>query len=349
MVKKSSKIGSKSNHHLLEMKNILNRLINHELLSKAEAKEILVNISKGSYNPSQIASFLTVYMMRHITVDELAGFREALLELCIAIDFTAYNTIDLCGTGGDGKDTFNISTLASFVTAGAGIKVAKHGNYGVSSISGSSNVMESLGIKFSNDQSFLERCLNEAGISILHAPLFHPAMKNVAPIRKELAVKTFFNMLGPMVNPSFPINQLVGVFSLELARMYSYLYQDTTTNFTILHSLDGYDEISLTGSTKTISNKSERMLKPEDFGVSRLSASEIHGGNSIEDAARLFLEIISGKGTQAQNNVVCANAGMAIATVNGLSPLQGFEMAQESLLSGRGLTALKKLQQISAL
>lgn len=201
------------------MKNILNRLINHEVLSKIEAKEVLVNISNGNYNPSQIASFLTVFMMRNITIEELAGFREALLELCIPIDFSAYNTIDLCGTGGDGKDTFNISTLASFVTAGTGIKVAKHGNYGVSSISGSSNVMKKLGVKFSNDSNFLEKCIDQAGISILHAPLFHPAMKNVAPIRKELAVKTFFNMLGPMVNPSFPKNQLVGVFNLELARM----------------------------------------------------------------------------------------------------------------------------------
>ena len=225
------------------MKNILNRLINHETLSKLEAKNIVINISNGIYNPSQISSFLTVYMMRSINIEELAGFREALLELCIPIDFSAYNTIDLCGTGGDGKDTFNISTLASFVTAGAGIKVAKHGNYGVSSISGSSNVMENLGVKFSNDKSFLEKCIDQAGICVLHAPLFHPAMKNVAPIRKELAVKTFFNMLGPMVNPSFPKNQIVGVFNLELARMYTYLYQDTDINFTILHSLDGYDEI----------------------------------------------------------------------------------------------------------
>lgn len=329
------------------MKNMLNRLINHELLSKEEAKTLLVNISAGNYNPSQIACFLTVYMMRNITIEELAGFREALLELCIPINLSAYNTIDLCGTGGDGKDTFNISTLASFVTAGAGIKVAKHGNYGISSISGSSNVMETLGVRFSNDNSFLEKCIDQAGICILHAPLFHPAMKNVAPIRKELAVKTFFNMLGPMVNPSFPKNQLVGVFNLELARMYSYLYQNTETNFTILHSLDGYDEISLTGNTKTISNKMEGMLQPEDFGVTQLSAVDIQGGNSIESSAQMFLDIISGKGTEAQNNVVCANAGMAIATVNNLSPKQGFDIAKESLLSAKAFASLKKLQQLS--
>ncbi|MET0759980.1 MAG: anthranilate phosphoribosyltransferase [Flavobacterium sp.] len=329
------------------MKNIINRLIHHETLSKDEAKNVLVNISNGSYNPSQIASFLTVYMMRSITIEEFAGFREALLELCISIDLSAYNTIDLCGTGGDGKDTFNISTLASFVTAGAGIKVSKHGNYGVSSISGSSNVMESLGIKFSNDNEFLEKCIDQAGICVLHAPLFHPAMKNVAPIRKELAVKTFFNMLGPMVNPSFPKNQLVGVFSLELARMYAYLYQNTDTNFTILHSLDGYDEISLTGSTKTISNKMEGMLKPEDFGTTLLQQTEIQGGTTFEESAQMFLNIISGKGTQAQNNVVCANAGMAIATVNHLTPKQGFELAKESLNNGKALESLKKLQQLS--
>lgn len=329
------------------MKNILNRLINHEVLSKLEAKEVLVNISNGSYNTSQIASFLTVYMMRNITIEELAGFREALLELCIPVDLSNYNTIDLCGTGGDGKNTFNISTLASFVAAGAGIKVAKHGNYGVSSISGSSNVMEILGVKFSNDNAYLEKCIDQAGICILHAPLFHPAMKNVGLIRKELAVKTFFNMLGPMVNPSFPQNQLVGVFNLELARMYSYLYQNTATNFTILHSLDGYDEISLTGNTKTITNAMEGMLKPEDFGVSILTQKEIQGGNTIEKSSKLFMTIIAGKGTDAQNNVVCANAGMAIATVNSISPIQGFEIAKESLFSGKALLTLNKLQQIS--
>ncbi|RTZ01883.1 anthranilate phosphoribosyltransferase [Flavobacterium sp. RSP49] len=329
------------------MKNILNRLINHEILSQEEAKNVLVNISNGSYNSSQIAAFLTVYMMRSISIEELAGFREALLELCIRVDLSAYDTIDLCGTGGDGKDTFNISTLASFVAAGAGIKVAKHGNYGVSSISGSSNVMEKLGIKFSNDSDFLEKSIDKAGICILHAPLFHPAMKNVGPIRKELGVKTFFNMLGPMVNPSFPKNQLVGVFNLEMARMYAYLYQNTDVNFTILHSLDGYDEVSLTGPTKTITSSMEGMINPEDFGVHLLLQSEIEGGKTIEQSAQMFTDIISGKGTEAQNNVICANAAMAIATVTKCSPLEGFQIAKESLLSGKGLVALKKLKDLS--
>jgi anthranilate phosphoribosyltransferase len=329
------------------MKNILNRLINHETLSKEEAKSVLINISNGSYNPSQIASFLTVYMMRGININELSGFREALLELCIRIDLSAYNSIDLCGTGGDGKDTFNISTLCSFVTAGAGIKVAKHGNYGVSSISGSSNVMENLGVKFSNNAQFLETCIDQAGICILHAPLFHPAMKNVAPIRKELAVKTFFNMLGPMVNPSFPKHQLVGVFNLELARMYAYLYQNTTTNFTILHSLDGYDEISLTGSTKVISKKQEMIINPEDFNVSKLNPIDIQGGTTIKQSTAMFVDILSGKGTASQNNVVCANAAMAISTVNNTTLIESFEIAKESLISGKGLERLKKLQELS--
>jgi anthranilate phosphoribosyltransferase len=331
----------------IKMKNILNRLINHEILSKEEAKNVLVNISNGSYNPSQISAFLTVYMMRSISIEELAGFREALLELCIRVDLSAYNTIDLCGTGGDGKDTFNISTLASFVAAGAGIKVAKHGNYGVSSISGSSNVMEKLGVKFSNDNDFIEKCVDKAGIAILHAPLFHPAMKNVGPIRKELSVKTFFNMLGPMVNPSFPQNQLVGVFNLELARMYGYLYQNTPVNFTILHSLDGYDEVSLTGPTKIITSSMEGILNPSDFGVRLLAQSEIEGGKTIEESAEMFTNIISGKGNEAQNNVVCANAGIAIATVTKCTPLEGFELAKESLISGKGLLTLKTLQELS--
>ncbi|WP_367770946.1 anthranilate phosphoribosyltransferase [Flavobacterium sp. WC2421] len=329
------------------MKNILNRLINHEMLSKEEAKNVLINISNGSYNPSQISAFLTVYMMRSISIEELAGFREALLELCIRVDLASYNAIDLCGTGGDGKDTFNISTLASFIAAGAGIKVAKHGNYGVSSISGSSNVMEKLGIKFSNENDFLERSIDKAGICILHAPLFHPAMKNVGPIRKELAVKTFFNMLGPMVNPSFPKNQLVGVFNLELARMYAYLYQNTDVNFTILHSLDGYDEVSLTSPTKIITSSMEGMLSHESFGVRLLSQSEIEGGKTIDESAQMFTDILSGKGNEAQNNVVCANAAMAIATVTKCTPLEGFGQAKESLLSGKGLKALKTLQELS--
>ena len=329
------------------MKAILNRLIQHQQLSKEEARQMIINIADGQYNTSQIASFLTVYMMRSISLEELEGFREALLELCIAINLSEFDTIDLCGTGGDGKDTFNISTLSSFVTAGAGIKVTKHGNYGVSSGCGSSNVLEALGIKFSNDQDFLKRCVDQAGICILHAPLFHPAMKNVAPVRRELGVKTFFNMLGPLVNPAFPKNQLTGVFNLELARLYHYLFQKTDINFTILYALDGYDEISLTSPSKAFSKSSERVLTPQDFGVLPLEASQIAGGNNVDSSAKIFMNVIQNKGTQAQQEVVCANAGMAIATSLDLSPIEGFEKAKESLLSGKAFETLTKLQNLS--
>jgi anthranilate phosphoribosyltransferase len=329
------------------MKALLNRLINQESISSEEAKNVLVNISEGQYNQSQIASFLTVYMMRSITLEELRGFRDALLELCIPVDLEDYNTIDLCGTGGDGKDTFNISTLSSFVTAGAGINVTKHGNYGVSSACGSSNVMEFMGIKFTNDIDFLKRSIDQSGICVLHAPLFHPAMKNVAPIRKELGVKTFFNMLGPMVNPAFPKNQMVGVFNLELLRLYGYLYQETDKNYAVVHALDGYDEISLTGKTKVISNATETLFEPSDLGVSQIEQSEIFGGHTVKDAAKLFTKIIDGKGTEAQNNVVFANAGLAIATAKQIPHKAGFELAKESLLSGNAKQSLNKLIELS--
>ncbi|MEK9602890.1 MAG: anthranilate phosphoribosyltransferase [Flavobacteriaceae bacterium] len=330
------------------MKDILNRLTQHHNLELKEAENILIGIAEGKYNPSQVASFLTIFMMRSITLEELEGFRKALLQLCIAIDLSEFSPIDLCGTGGDGKDTFNISTLASFVTAGAGVKVAKHGNYGVSSGCGSSNVLEALGIKFSNDVDFLKRCIDQAGICNLHAPLFHPAMKNVAPIRKALGVKTFFNMLGPLVNPAFPKHQLTGVFNLELARLYGYLFQKTDQNFTILHALDGYDEISLTGPAKAIRNNGESLINPQDFGVSTLTAKQISGGNSIPSSAAIFTTVLDGKGTEAQNHVVCANAAMAIATATDCTPKEGFIKALESLLSGRAAKSFKTLQKISA-
>lgn len=329
------------------MKEILNRLINQEKITKEEAKNVLVNISNGKYNNSQIASFLTVYMMRSISVDELDGFREALLELCMPIDLSDFNTIDLCGTGGDGKDTFNISTLSSFVTAGAGVKVAKHGNYGVSSSCGSSNVLEFLGLNFTNDESVLKKTIDEAGICVLHAPLFHPAMKNVAPIRRELGVKTFFNMLGPMVNPSFPQNQMVGVFSLELARLYGYLYQNTDKNYAILHDLAGYDEISLTGNTKIMTNKEDKIFTPAELQIKTLSQEEIKGGLTVKDSAKVFTNILNGNGTEAQNNVVCANAGLAIATVNKISHQEGFALAEKSLKDKKALKSFTRLIELS--
>ena len=330
------------------MKEILNRLTQHETLQKEEASSILFQIAKGAYNPSQIASFLTVFMMRSISLEELEGFREALLELCVAIDLSEFTPIDLCGTGGDGKDTFNISTLSSFITAGAGVKVAKHGNYGISSGCGSSNVLEHLGIKFSNKEDFLRRCIDQAGICVLHAPLFHPAMKNVAPIRRELGVKTFFNMLGPLVNPAFPKNQLTGVFNLELARLYGYLFQKTDQNFTILYALDGYDEISLTGPARAIRKSGESTINPQDFGVEPLSEKQITGGDTVSSSAAIFMSVLDGKGTTAQNNVVSANAAMAIATATDCTPIEGFEKAKISLMSGKAYQAFKTLQKLSA-
>jgi anthranilate phosphoribosyltransferase len=330
------------------MKTVLNRLTQHHTLDSEEAENILTGIAEGQYNPSQVAAFLTVFMMRSITLEELKGFRKALQKLCLAIDLSEFSPIDLCGTGGDGKDTFNISTLASFVTAGAGIKVAKHGNYGVSSGCGSSNVLEHLGIKFSNDSDFLKRCIDQAGICNLHAPLFHPAMKKVAPIRRELGVKTFFNMLGPLVNPAFPKHQLTGVFNLELARLYGYLFQKTDQNFTILYALDGYDEISLTGPAKAIRNQGEQLITAQDFGVAPLSEKQICGGDSIPSSAAIFTAVLDGKGTEAQNNVVCANAAMAIATATDCTPRQGFEKATAALQSGKAAKAFKTLQKLSA-
>jgi anthranilate phosphoribosyltransferase len=329
------------------MKDILNRLINQETLTTEEAKQVIVNISNNMYNPSQITCFLSVYMMRSITIEELRGFRDALLELCVPINLSGYNAIDIVGTGGDGKNTFNISTLSAFITAGAGVHVSKHGNYGVSSTSGSSNVMESLGVKFSNDEGFLKKCLDQAGICILHAPLFHPAMKNVAPIRRELGVKTFFNILGPLVNPSFPKNHVLGVFNLEVLRLYSFLHQNSGHNYNIVYALDGYDEISLTGKAKIVSNHSEKLFSPEDLGVSQIKQEAIFGGDTVNDAAKIFVDIINGKGTDAQNNVVCANAGLAIATSNKLTHKEGFEIAKESLFSGKAKQSLDTLIELS--
>ena len=330
------------------MKKIINKLINYDYLTKEESFKIIINIANGKYNNSQIASFLTIFMMRNVTLEEIEGFRSALLELCISVNLSEFDAIDLCGTGGDGKNTFNISTLSSFVTAGAGIKVSKHGNYGVSSGCGSSNVLEELGVRFSNDEGFLKNCIEKAGICILHAPLFHPAMKKVGPVLKELGVKTFFNMLGPLVNPSFPKNQLTGVFNLELGRLYNYLFQKTNKNYTILYSLDGYDEISLTGITKAYTQKKEIMLSPDSFKVSKVEFNQIQGGEDIISSVKIFMNVIQNKGTEAQQNVVCANAGMAISTALGLEPIDGFMRAKESLQSGNALESLKVLQKLSS-
>ena len=325
------------------MKHILNELMDHRSLSKETARQVLVELTSGKYNLCQTTAFMTVYMMRSITVDELQGFRDAMLELCIPVRFDQ-PVMDVCGTGGDGKNTFNMSTLSSFVVAAAGQPVAKHGNYGVSSACGSSNLLEYFGYKFTNDIDELKRSLDRANICFMHAPLFHPAMKNVAPIRKELGVKTFFNMLGPMVNPSFPKRQLVGVFSLELARQYGYLYQNTDKDFVILHSLEGYDEVSLTGPFKFFFNDGERIAEPRELGLPDLKYDDIKGGNTVEESAKVFINVLEGKGTKAQNSAVIANAGMAIFAGHQSEGIKkAVDRAREALESGKALTAFKKL------
>jgi anthranilate phosphoribosyltransferase len=326
------------------MKKILNHLFEHKTFSREESKQILTDIALGKYNASQMAAFMTAYCMRSITVNELEGFRDAMLELCLPADVGTNELIDLCGTGGDGKDTFNISTLASFVVAGAGYKVAKHGNYGVSSGCGSSNVMEYLGYQFTNDIDKLKSSVEKANICFLHAPLFHPAMKTVAPIRRELGVKTFFNMLGPLVNPAKPKNQLVGVFNLELARVYAYLYQKSTTKYTIVNALDGYDEVSLTGDFKTFSIAGEKINSIEALGFEKLQASEIAGGETVADSAAIFSKVLGGEGTSAQNNVVLCNAALAIQTITpGKTFADSYYEAEQSLLSKRAQDSFKQL------
>ena len=326
------------------MKQILNHLFENKTFSRAEAQKILTSIALGEFNTSQIAAFITAYGMRNITVEELQGFRDAMLDLCLKIDLSNYELVDLCGTGGDGKDTFNISTLASFVVAGAGHKVAKHGNYGVSSGCGSSNVMEYLGYTFTNDESKLKRSLDEAGICFLHAPLFHAAMKTVAPIRKELGVKTFFNMLGPMVNPARPQYQMVGVFSLELARLYAYLYQKADIKYTIVHALEGYDEISLTCDFKTFSPEGEHIHSLSQLGFDKIDPVKIGGGSNVQESAAIFRAVLDGEGSTEQNNVVLCNAAVAIRTIKPESSFSDcFYEAEESLNSGRALTSFKRL------
>lgn len=340
----SQKLQAKSK----SMKAILNRLYNHERLTKEEAKQILMEISQEKFNEAHLASFMTVFMMRPITVDELAGFRLALIELALKIDLSEFNTIDIVGTGGDGKNTFNISTLTSFVVAGTGQKVAKHGNYSVSSQSGSSDMLEKFGYTFTNDEATLKRQLDKANICFLHAPKFHPAMKAVGPVRQKLQLKTFFNMLGPLVNPSSPKNHFLGTFNLEIARLYHYILQEENVNYSVIHALDGYDEISLTGAFKRFTKNGETIVNPEDLHISLVKKEEIFGGNSVDDAAKIFENIINGKGTKAQNDVVLTNVAFALMTCDDQKDFDtAFEEAKDSLFGLRAKKALEILIQNS--
>lgn len=329
------------------MKELLQQLFEHKTISREQAKAVMLNIAKGVYNESELAAFMTVYLMRSITIDELQGFRDGLLELAVPMDLNGHKVMDIVGTGGDGKNTFNISTLACFIVAGAGQKVAKHGNYAASSVTGASNVMEHLGYRFKNEGDLLKKELEEAGFTFLHAPLFHPALKNVVGIRKNLGMRTFFNMLGPMVNPAKPEFQLVGVYNLEMARIYNYLLQQEGKPFTIIHGLDGYDEISLTNDTKVITNKGEEVLSPEYLGKRTVSATDIEGGHSATDAAKIFIKIIRGDGTWAQNAVVLANAAMALQCTGRYSNYEAaYNAAIESLESGKAYQSFQKLIEL---
>ena len=326
------------------MKKLLQYLFEHKTLTREQAKEVLVQISQGAYNEHEVTSFVTVYLMRSITIEELMGFRDALLSLAVKVDLGVDNAIDIVGTGGDGKDTFNISTLACFIVAGAGQPVVKHGNYGASSVSGSSNVMEQLGYTFKNDQAQLSKEVKEAGICFLHAPLFHPALKTVGPIRRNIGVRTFFNMLGPIVNPAQPKYQLIGVYNLEMARIYNYVLQSLGKEFTLINSLDGYDEISLTTDTKIVTNKGEFTMTPYQLGKKRVMAQDLSGGATVEEAATIFKNIIQGKGTWSQNAVVLANAAMALDLTGKYENYeQAYQAAVTSLESGAAYNCLQKL------
>ena len=329
------------------MKNILNKLFAQETLNRDEAKAVLTEIASGEHNNSLIASFLTVFMMRSITAEELGGFREAMLGLCVSVDLDGYEAMDMCGTGGDGKDTFNISTLASFVVAGAGQNVAKHGNVGVSSSCGSSNLLEHLGYQFTNDQARLRKEIEEVGICYLHAPLFHPAMKNVGPVRKELGMKTFFNMLGPLVNQSRPKRQLAGVYNTEVQSLYQAVFQEARMDFSVVHAVDGYDEISLTGDFIVAGSEGVKIYNPEELGLKKLSAESLKAGETVKESAKIFMNVLNGESTEAQTQVTLANAGLGLFSAKkSISFEEGIAMAKESLESGRALESLNKFLTI---
>ena len=330
------------------MKTILTRLFNHEELTVEESKQILLNISREMYSEAQIAALLTVFQMRSITVDELAGFREALMETRIPIDFAPYRPIDIVGTGGDGKNTFNISTCASFVVAGAGYKVAKHGNYGATSVSGASNVIEQHGVRFTNNPDILKRSMEECNIAYLHAQLFNPAMKFVGPVRKALGVRTLFNLLGPLVNPCQPAYQLLGVADLAQMRLYTNVFYRLGIDFAVVNSLDNYDEISLTDEFKVMTRHYERIYRPQTLGFSAVHPEELSGGACKEDAARIFDNILNNRAEAAQTQCVIVNAAFAIQVMEPEKKIEEcIAIARETLESGRALKTLKKFIEIN--
>jgi anthranilate phosphoribosyltransferase len=330
------------------MKKILEQLIQHQPLSQEQAYVAMKTIGEGTVPPAQMATFMASYLMRGISISEVKGFREALLDMCIKIDLNDFDTIDIVGTGGDGKNTFNISTLSCFVVAGTGIKVAKHGNYGVSSNCGSSNVLESLGYVFTNDVSKIKKQIDVAGFSMLHAPLFHPALKHVAPVRRELGMKTIFNLLGPLVNPSLPKYHALGTYNIDLQRLYAYVHQQLNTKYSIVHAMDGYDEVSLTGTFKLFTNQVERIYQPKDLNMPILTEIELSGGETVEDSAKIFMNVLSNNCTNAQKNVVIANAAVALNCVHqSKTLLECADIAKESLESGKAMNVFKKAIELS--
>lgn len=331
------------------MKELLYKMFTHQNLSREEAKQVLLNISDGKYNDCQLSAFMTVFLMRSITTDELAGFREAILERRLEIDLEEREAIDIVGTGGDGKNTFNISTAACFVVAGAGYKVIKHGNYGASSVSGASNVLEQHGVKFKADQSALQRSLEKSNMAYLHAPFFSPALKSVGVVRHALGVRTFFNMLGPLVNPVMPHNQLLGVYHLKLVRLYHYMFQESGIRYTIVHSLDGYDEVSLTSPFKIVNPEGEFIYNPRQLGFSVCREKDLRGGKTVAEAAQIFDRVLEGTASPSQIDCVVANAAFAIRTLSPqLSLADAVNQARESIDSGKAFGAFKKFVDLNS-
>jgi anthranilate phosphoribosyltransferase len=330
------------------MKQILYRLFEHQYLYRDEARTLLQDIAEGKYNEMQVSSLITVFLMRNISVEELNGFRDALLDMSLPIDLSDYPFIDIVGTGGDGKNTFNISTAACFTLAGAGYHVVKHGNYGATSVSGASNVMEQHGVKFTTDVNVMRTSMDACRIVYLHAPLFNPALKAVASVRKNLAVRSFFNILGPLVNPAKPRYQLLGVYNLPLARLYTYAYQESGIRFGVVHSLDGYDEISLTGEFKVTMPEKEKIYTPEMLGYPRYKESDLYGGDTPADAARIFDAVLNNTATEAQRNCVLINAAFAIQVICPDKKIdECLAEATESLESGKALDAFKTFVEIN--
>lgn len=324
-------------------------MFEHKSLSHDEARDVLLNIADGRYNDAQLSAFMTVFLMRSITLDELTGFRDAILERRHPVDFGDIKAIDIVGTGGDGKNTFNISTASCFVVAGTGRKVVKHGNYGATSVSGASNVLEHHGVKFTSDMDKLAKSLEESGMCYLHAPFFSPALKSVGPVRKALGVRTFFNMLGPLVNPMIPQYQLLGVYNLKLLRLYNYIAQKEGVHCTIVHSLDGYDEISLTSPFKVSDTSGEYLYTPEELGWKRAAQEALSGGETIADAAAIFDHVLDNTATPEQHDCVVANAAFAIRTLDPqLSLQEAITEAEQSIASGRAKAAFERFLQLNS-